>query len=500
MGWLDWLPGRKPSAALPEPAPAPTPDGSAFVRESMIGAGQFGRASVGTAQLLALAASSVGHVSERTKPQDVPYELIESMRFDPWIYLGERMFAAPLQDPTLYFVKHPDPAIKAETEAWLRKLLPSLLREVTRAFALGCSPYVLDWEAADIAFHVKRGDAARFLRTRRAHQHFQERVHRIRGPEAQLEIQNDRLVSIHYGGGIYGADRAFASVWDDEACDWRGNGSRYRCWPAYYKGAVNSVLEGRWAERGVDPPRIGRAPNGMIKIDGEEIPATTLLTDALMALKGGDAAVLPSGFDPNTNQPLWAVDVMNLPDVSGVWRTIADSCSAEKLLGSLVPPSSAGVGESAGFAGARIPNEMFVELIEAAASWVAEQIECVTDVVHKVNHGTSIAPPEIEAREIPKAKIKRLMEFIRVAGTIPRHVAEGREVTLAELVDESILDEVGIPRRPTEEAARKPRGSGGSGSPGRDPEPLSDRQERRENAREVEGEDATGAPGEGVDS
>ena len=197
MGWLDRLLGRgsSPSAALPAPASIPTPDGAAFERLGSDGAGQFGRAgSLATGQALALAYTSLGRVSEQTPPDEVPYELLEAMRFDPWIYIGERMFAAPLQDPTLYFVEHPDPAIQAETEAWLRKLLPALLREITRAFALGSAPYVLDWEATDLAFSVRRAGADPFVRRRPGHQHFAEAVHRIRPVEASIVHGGDRLL------------------------------------------------------------------------------------------------------------------------------------------------------------------------------------------------------------------------------------------------------------------------------------------------------------------
>lgn len=511
MGLLDWIrrPGRT-GAVAPQPASAPvlSPDGAPFLRAGERGSGSasssagFGRAGGGlsTAQLVTLASASLGYVNEQTKPWEVPWTLIHAMGFDPWIYLGERLFAAPLQDPGLYFVAHPDPAVVAETEAWLARALPGILRAITSAFAYGPAPYVLDWQVADLAIKVKGSSGQERNRNLPGHVHFGEHVHDLAPWEVELEVLGDRLQAIRYGRTVYRSDRAFCPVWDQRFGDWRGNGSRRRAWRAYFRGELTAAREDAWEERGVDPPRIGYAPKGTLTIDGEEVPATTLLTDAIMALKGGDAAVLPGDLDPERGERLWSIQAMQLPDVSSVWSAKLDRTAAEKLLASLVPPSSAGVGD-ASFSAARIPNEMFVELIESAASWVAEQVEQVTDQVYRVNLASrhkGADPPEINAREIPKAKVKRLMDVIRTVATVARSLPDGREVTLAELVDESILDEAGIPRRPTEDAARDPR-KPEPGTPGRPREPLGARDERRDNAREPEGEDAVGDDGEQVD-
>lgn len=503
MGWLDWIPG------LTSKSSEPSPDGSTFERAASpaetggVGdASGFVSAAVGggagaQARMIALAAWSAGYVDETTRPDQVPQELIELMRFDPWVYLGERMFAAPLQDPSIYRVEHRDPAVVAEVEAWLRPLLPQLLRAITRAFALGSAPYVLDWQARDLSFERPRpSDPTKLsVKTVRGHQHYAARVHALGLAGTTLEVVADDLRAVRAGGRTYYADRAGVAVWDPEPGCWRGNGSRRRAWRAYWRGEITEVLEGSWVERGVDPPRVGYAPTGTLTIDGEQIPATEILTSALMALKGGDAAVLPASFDAQTNQPLWSVSAMQLPDVSAVWRERVNACAAQKMLASLVPPSSAGVSDGT-FAAAKIPSEMFVELLESAASWVAEEVERSVAIVHAMNHGADAVAPQVVAREIPKQKVRRLSEMARAIATVPARRGED-EVTLAELVDaEALLDDLGVPRRATAEAVREKRGAAPAGPVGRPLESTSDRQDRRDEARTFEGEVATGGDDE----
>lgn len=488
--WGGWFGRPKPAAVQPLPA-LPPPRQDEFSRQSHGG-------MPSASQLVLLAATVLGKVGEHTDPETVPWYALDAMEYDPWISLGEQAFAAPLRDHTLYYFEHDDPAIVAEAEAWFfrPRLCSPLLRYITGAFSMGLSIYVADWTAEDLTIKVpsKSGGEPR-NKNLPAHQHYVT-FHEIHPGEAdELRAQADRLLWVRYAGNTYRTDQAFVSVNGERYGRWRGQSSRRRAWKAYYKGEFVDLWQGRWLERGVDPPRIAYAPDGLIELNGTKIAATDLMAAAIHALKGGGTAVLPFKPDDKGNQA-WSVSPMELPDVHDTWHRALDQCASAKLIASLVPPSTAGVSDTT-FAGARVPNDMFVELLEEKAQWTADQISAVLEVPHRINHGDKIRPPLCKAREIPRTKIKRLLEVFKTAATVARRVEDGKEVTFAELLDESILDEIGVPRRPTADAARPPR-SPEAGAPGRKKDELGGREERREVAREPEGEDAVGGPDEQV--
>lgn len=480
---------RKPAAVQPLPD-LPKPDPTQFSRQPFAG-------GLNASQLLMLGASVAGKIGEHTDPESIPWDVLDAMAYDPWVYLGEQAFSAPLRDHTLYYFAHDDPALVAEAEAWFfrPRFASSLLRYVTGAFAMGLSVYVLDWTAEDLTIQVTGPSGVPRARRLASHQHYVAAHELHPGEVDELQVEADRLVSIRIGRNVYRSDRAFASVYGERYGRWHGQASRRRAWRHYYKSEFVELWQGRWLERGVDPPRIAYAPDGLVEIDGVQLRATDLMASAIQALKGGGVGVLPSKMDAQGHQ-IWSVQPMDLPDVSDTWHKALDQCASAKLIASLVPPSTAGVEETT-FAGARVPNDLFVELLEEAAQWVADQVSAVLEVVHRVNHGDATRAPVCMAREIPRTKIKRLMEVYRAAASAPRLVAEGKEVTLNELVDESIIDELGIPRRPTSQAARDQRPE--VGQPGRPRDLLGDREERRESAREPEGEDAVGGEGEGIE-
>lgn len=441
-------------------------------------------------QRMALAATALGQIGEHTLPQHIPWYVIDAMAYDPYIFLGEQIWAAPLQDAALYRVEHADPAIKAEAKAVLDKVKRPLLRAVCNAFAYGCSPYVMAWIAEDLVVQVARDGSKPFNRNMRGHQHYQ-RVHELHPGDVEVTLEDDVLVAIHYGRKAYGPDRGFLSTWCKRFGKPEGIGSRHRAYRPWYKGEYLDLWQGRYLERSVDPPRIGYAPAGEITIDGETFQATELLADAVMALKNGGVAALPGTV--NEGERVFGVSVMDLPDRSDVFHKALNQTAADKFVASLVPPTAAGIADSA-FASGRIHSELLQEVLNYASSWIAEQLEAVLEVPHRVTHGESVPAPKVVAREFPAAKAKRMLEIYKSAANVPRRVGEDQEVTLAELVDPSILEELGVPVRSIEDAAREKKAPPPM-QPGRPRDVTSDREERRERAREPEGEDDTGQRG-----
>lgn len=455
-----------------------------------------------------LAAVTLDQIGPGTRPEHVPWSVIEAMGWDPVIYAGEQAATCTVQTPSLYYVRHDDPAIVAETDEWLRPLLPRLLPMIARAYAYGAVPIVFDWGVEDLAVKVQAPGAEK-PRTRNlpGHVHYVDAFDLWPG-DVQLDLDPaGRLRNLVAAPNrTYNAGRTHVAVWDRRWGRWIGYGSRRRAYADWYEGLMVTLWRGRYLERSVDPARVGYAPAGVVTINGQEFPATDLMRRALMALKNGSAFTLPAQWDPESNQRMWEATTLELPDRSGVWDAALTRSDARKLIACLVPPSTVGV-EDATFAGARIPAQMFVEFVQSIASWTAVQLTEIVRKVHRVNYGTDAPgarrkPPEVRAYELPAAKRKLLLEVFRSVVNVERAVGEGKVVTLGEMIDDEILAQLNLPTRPVAEAAREkqaPPQVAPPGRPGPDRDTTSEREERREAAREPEGEDATGEDDEAIE-
>ena len=490
-----------PMAALPSGPPAtPTPSGKPFDRggtgDLVVG---YGTSSISASHLLLAASATMRQVGEFTPPDRVPWIVLLAMAYDPWVHLGEELFAAPLRDPAGYFLEHPDDAIRLEAEAWLTPIAPELLSVGLRAAGWGCAPMILDWYAEDLTIEVPSKTAGADPRNRNlsAHQHVGGIVHDLFPGDIEPTFKSDRLVSIRWDGETYRSSQAFMPIWGRQHGGWHGQGSRRRAYKSWWRGEWESIMQGRWLDSSVDPPRVVTAPLGTVEIDGVPYRASDIAASAIQALQGGGTAVFPPGVEKESKERTWSVTPMQLPDVSDTWHKALTQRAVEKLVASYVPPAAGGVA-SPSAAGAKAATDPFVTLLRSASEWVARHVlQPVVDAVHEINHGRKYRAPRVAARELPEIKIKRLTEIFRAIALQPRKAGEGKEVTLAELVGVDILKDLNLPTRSESEAAREKAAPAPPGAPGRPRELQGDRETRRENSPTNEGEDDTG--GENID-
>ena len=223
MGWADWFkrgsaPPVELAAAIGLPSGAPKAPTMADFRRQSWALGDLTGSS-----LLSLASIGAG-ADSYTAPQDVPWEVLDAMGYDPVVYLGERAVSSVALDPELYYVRHSDPRVVAEVEAWLMPILGDLVAAILPAFAYGVAPIVLDYSAEDLRSLVDMGKGER-VRTLRGGVHF-SRVHSVWPGEVGLGTDEaGRVASIVHGGRSYEgreedargnpvARRAFLPVWD----------------------------------------------------------------------------------------------------------------------------------------------------------------------------------------------------------------------------------------------------------------------------------------------
>lgn len=444
-----------------------------------------------------------GRLDHKVDPRLVPFSALRTMGTHPMVYLAERSITGMLRRTELYSISHPDPRVVAETDGWLRPLLPVLLGAAARAFAYGSVPVVFDWGMQTLRVEVDLPGANDPTVTFPSHTHY-TRAYEIAPVEVSLDLEpNGELRAVGTISGVFPANRAHVFVWDGEFGEWAGQGARRRAWRDYVKSIVVDVLQARYLERSVDSPRKAFAPVGKSKGKGETAEEENVkrIGRLVTALIGSGVIALPDDRDDLGNRR-WDVETLDLPDRSSVWTSALNRYDGRILLAYLVSPSLAGLEDMSASAG-RVLEGMLSEFIQDLVEWVAENLTKIVEIVHCVNHDPRLVPaPVVKGGDVPAAVRKTLLEVLKLAVQVRGGTA------LAALDVDRILDTIGAPTRPPSvEPTPSPGGAPAPSEappgpparpPGRPRDATSAREARREGARTPEGEEATGAPAEGV--
>lgn len=425
-------------------------------------------------------------------PRAVPVSALQLMGCNPAIYLAERTISGIVRRPDLYSVRHKDPKIVAETEAWLWPLLGRLTAAAARAFSYGTVAVVLDWDRRTLRVMVPGKNGKERARTLVRHTHF-VRAFEVHPDETLLLIDEqgavDRITAL---GGTYGAGRVHVWAWDPEFGSVVGQGARRRSWRDYCEHMILTVLRDKYLERSVDSPRVSYSPDGEIEIDGVKYRIPEYVGQLLDEARGSGSINLPSKRDSN-GEKLYELDVLEVPDRNEVWDASLNRCESNMFLAFLVSSTLSGGLDDAGGAASRTLEGMLREHVEDLANWVAEGLTRIVDLVHAANYDPEqVDPPEIVATDVGKAAARKIMQQVLSLAVN----AQRGEVALRTDIP-ALLDKLGIPLR--SEPPEFPEGWGGEGGgggtpPGRPRDMTSDREQRREDARTEEGEEDTGAP------
>lgn len=454
---------------------------------------------------------SLGSIGMGCRPDTQPDQLhpivLDGMGFHPLVYMGESMRAGPSSDPDLYFFRGDERAC-AEMEACFRPLLTGqrapLLEQIARGAAYGSVPIVLDYGTKDLTIKVpgkKDGEVTR-NRNLPGHTHY-VRSHEVWPGDCELMVSGDKLIGVRTAGAEYGGEdldnpglaRAFLALWDPKpgqnpACLWRGQGSRRRAYKDWLEEGMARLWEIRAIERGVDLPRVGYAPEGKLKINGQEIDAIKLMRAQIMSLRNGSALVLPNTLLAD-NTPAFKIDVLKATVQHQLLQYAIDSRGARILLASLNPSRLD-----------KATEEQFMDSVQRVCDFSAATLTRMVNTVLRLRYGDAAPFVQVKANDIPKRKLKVALEVFRAVSNAVQHLPDGRTVTPGELVDgPELLKQIGIMDRPIGEAAHKPTpapttfppaGGAPSGQVGRPTDTAGEREERRDAAETVEGEEDTG--------
>lgn len=423
--------------------------------------------------------------------RNVPVSALQIMGTNAAVYLAERTISGIVRRKDLYSVRHKDPKVRAEVEAWLWPLLPVLTAAAARAFAYGTVAVIFDWERKTLQVLVPaEGDRKARNRTLARHTHYRD-AFEVHPDETTLELdEQGRVVNVSTLGGTYPSERAQVWTWDPEFGSVLGQGARRRAWRPYCEHLILSVLRDKYLERSVDSPRIYYVPDGSVTVDGEEKDIGEHVLDIDAEMRGGGAMCLPSNFYDGTTTRKYEHDTLEIPDRSDVWDQSLNRAESEIFLAYLVSSAFGGLDDVGG-AASKTMEGMLKEHVEDLADWVADGLTRIVEIVHRANYDPEKVPePEVYATDVGKREARKNMQAVL---SLVNQGAKG-EVHLRTDVP-ALLDKLGIPLR--DEPPELPEGWGGgssTGDVGRPRDTMGDREERRDDAATDEGEEDTGAP------
>lgn len=460
-------------------------DLSKFRRTSTVTmAGSYGRYTLG-AELHTIAQLGYG-----MDPRHVPVAALQLMFTNPAVYLAWRTISGIVRRPDLWSVRHRDPRVRAEVEAWLWPLLPVLTAAMARAFAYGTVAVVLDWERRTLKIVAPGPKGKERTKTLKMHTHFARafEVH----PDLttfELDVQGS-VVSVSVQGARYAANRAHVWTWDGEFGSLVGQGALRRAWRPYCEHLILTLLRDKYLERSVDSVRVSYSPEGEVTVDGTTYQINEYVGTLIDSARGSGSINLPSVRDATGNKK-YELDTLEVPDRADVWDQALNRCEAEMFVAFLVAATLSGGLDDAGGAASKTLDGMLREHVEDLATWGAVGLSRIVQLVHAANHGPDDEPADVAATDVGKAAARKIFqEVLRLANSASRG-----EVALCANIP-VLLDKLGVPLR---EPPLDPfDGEDPSAAePGRDREPGSERDDRRDDARSEDGEEDTG--GEEVD-
>lgn len=500
MAW--WNPLSWGSSGKPIPA---DPDLSEFERAT------WAVGTLGAQGLIHLGAYGMGCRAD-TDPMQVSDLVLDAIGCHPVVSTGESVVCGPATDPELYFIRRGRGATDqhvSEVEAWLRPLLTMqrapLLEQIARAFAYGTVAVVLDLGVQDLAIRVlsevqetdpvtgktvtRKQDRGRNLPW---HVHYVA-SHELWPGDTTIFVEHDKLLGVsevlsgaQYGGedlDTPGLRRAFLSMWQPQFGRWRSPGSRHRAYRDWFEEGHTRTWEMRMVERNVDLARVGYAPDGEITLGGQKVSSAKLLRAQIAGLRNGSTIVLPSSYDSNGNR-LWEVKTLDGGENRHqVFGTVMDARAMRMLWACMIPGGKPD----------KATEEMVMDSVQRVCDFTARTLTRIVNRCLAITYGDGKVMLEVLANDVPKRKLRLVQQVFSTVADATQRLPDGRVYTLAELVDPEIVAQLGIKMRSVDEAAHEPAAAPAPGGPPGAPlDVASSREERRDDADTIEGEEDTG--------
>lgn len=419
-------------------------------------------------------------------PPWVMFWVLKLMRDDPQISLGMGAIKSVFFGID-YRYQGGDPAARAflnktVIEApWFDRLKLSILN----ALDFGFQSHEILWALRDVTFQPEAMNAPPVTL---------EEANVVRGfvdldPEEIAAINVDKwrnLDSISLTGALQEsqipADKLLHSVHQYEFANWWGNSMLRRAynpwlWCNHLYGWMMRYLEGK-----ANPPYVGTAPADVNVYDNSQSLAgqtpksgTQLLTEQMLALRGGGAAALPHTEDSKGNNK-WKIEVLQDSGRTEQFVTSINHLQALKLRALYLPDRAATQDTATGsFAMADAHIELFLSILEGIKRHV--MLQSLTELGHKIvraNFGRGVSVPQASASDLSRQKHDLMADLVKQALDVPATLDDGREYDPRKLINwNAALTSLNVPhfdprevaKAPAPPPAAPPPGSGHSASP-----------------------------------
>ncbi len=254
-----------------------------------------------------------------------------------------------------YFFEGGDPEIRAFFEATLEDRLPQWRETLLSALDYGRALSEIVWRVADVEYTVPGAGGDR-VRTKPAAYLLDD----LRGLDPELwSILADEMGD--FAGACYQnanitADRLLLVVNESEFGALHGRSLNHRAYIPWWRGNYAYLLCDRYLEKKGDPPIIGFAPTDE-RVDGKgniQDPVK-VMGAGLSNIRSGSSYVLPNEFDPESQQPMWAVKTLEVAQRAPEFLAVIDRHEFNKRLAWLIPGQ---LGSGGSFASDKVAQQL----------------------------------------------------------------------------------------------------------------------------------------------
>lgn len=406
-----------------------------------------------------VASETPDHISILTKKR---------MRRDAQIRLGMKALKAPLRQVDRFYVESDKPEMSDLVETVFRPLLPELLRICCNALDFGFQAAEIQWSVQNVRVHegARRGanpksGGASSVKTYSGL--YVPVCFRDIDPE-QVDIQvtkRGEYAGIKIGNVKLSPGQTMLATYQREFGNLYGESYLDAAHTPYQYASIIRKLWGRFLEKFAMGTFVGKAPPEEIAdAAGNRQNPVEWLNTVLLNARGGGAVTLPAQYDQNGNA-MWDA---TLSESSREGRAFAEAIQffeALKLRAILVPER---VLTQDVLTGSHSMAESHAEIFFTILDQITDEV--ILDPINsqlvrpflELNFGPeAVSGTRFLARQVSREVRSLLFRIVEKALDIPVRMQDGRQYSLAALIDPiNVLEQLSIPHRTLDEAAVEP--------------------------------------------
>ena len=255
-----------------------------------------------------------------------------------------------------------------------------------------------------------------------------------------VELLPDALgdfAGIDYGGAKIEPDRLIHVVNEPEFGSLCGRAQGTRAYIPWWRGNMALLMVDRYLERKGDPPIVGFAPSDVTTDEnGNTQDPVKVTAIGLANLRSSSSYVFPQEYDPQSNQPLYAVRTLEVANRAPEFLQVIEHHEKNKRLACLIP---GGLGEGGSFASDKVAQQMVDRFFDRhlQALVLAPLNRHLLPRLAAVNFPGSRPSdvPTLRAGSMSLNARQDFFELVRSALALDGVAPDGKVVKIAQMVD-----------------------------------------------------------------